>query len=211
MVETFAVAHLKAGASVLHVVRNGSAKLLSGIDATTVDESQLAAVTDVFDAIVFTDVLSTVASLQTSIEHAARLLAPDGRLIVDDIDLAAPDALSLRWFYDVQELLAVSGVFTHEHVHPMAGDPIARWRAGLERVGVIHGGTHMRVAVSSRFVIRELRRVEAFHRLIAAGLPDDERGATIAGHVRAVERRSIASDTVMAVGLRIVADRAARD
>lgn len=212
MAQSFAATQLRSGARVLHVVRDRSATTdLAGFDAMTVDESQLGTITDVFDAVVFTDSLSAVASLQATIEDAARVLVPGGRLIVDDIDLAAPDALSLRWFYDVQELLAVTGVYAHERVHPLASEPLARWRAGLERDRVIHGGTHMRVAVSSRFVIRELRRVEGFCRLIAAGLRADERGATIAGHVRALERRAIASDTVMAIGLRIVAERAARD
>jgi SAM-dependent methyltransferase len=211
MVESFVGTHLKVGARVLHVIRGASTARLSGFDVSTVDESQLAEVSDVFDAIVFTDSLSAVSSLQTTIANAARVLVPGGRLIVDDIDLAAPDSISLRWFYDTQELLAVTGVFAREHVHPASSDPIARWRADMERDGIIHSGTHMRVAVSSRFVIRALQRVEAFYRVITAGLPGDERGATIAAHVRAVERRSIASDTVMAIGLRIVADRAARD
>lgn len=202
MVESFAATQLKTGARVLHVVRPGRAAPLVGFDVTTVDESQLGDVTDAFDAVVFTDSLSSAVSLQGAIENAARVTAPNGRLIVEDIDLAAPDAMSLRWFYDVQELLAVTGAL--HQVHASNTDLVARWRAALDCDGVVHSGTHMRVAVSSRFVIRELRRVEGFYRLLASA-------PAIDAHVRYVERRSIASDTVMPIGLRIVAERAARD
>lgn len=211
----FTVDSLRGRARVLHVVRGDSvvsAQLaLAGFDVMIVHDGGLAALAGPFDAIVFTHSLSSVASLEKTIEHAARLLSPQGRLVVDDIDIAAPDAMTLRWFHEMQELLGVCGLYRQEHVHPDGADAIARWRAGTKRDGVVNGGTDMRVAVSVRFVIRELRRVEGFYRLIAEGLANDDRGIAIASHVRAVERRSIANDTLMAVGLRIVADRADRN
>ena len=214
-VSEFPVDRLQGRGRVLHVVRGESlvsARLaLAGFDVTIVHDAGLAALDGVFDAIVFTHSLSNVASLEKTIEHAARILSPQGRLVVDDIDAAAPDAMSLRWFLDTQELLAVCGLFPAARVHPEGADASARWRAGIKRDGVVHGGTDMRVAVSARFVIRELRRVEGFYRLIAEGLSNDDRGVAIATHLRTVERRAIASDTLLPVGLRIVADRAGRD
>lgn len=213
----FATERLRGRVRVLHVVRGESlvsARLaLAGFDVTIVHDAGLAALEGTFEAIVFTHSLSSVESLEQSIEQAARLLSAQGRLIVDDLDGAAPDAISVRWFHETQELLAVAGQYPTERVHPaVAGDDsIARWRAGIKRDGIRHGGTDMRVAVSARFVIRELRRVEGFYRYVAEGLSNGDRGVAIASHLRAVERRSIASDTLMAVGLRIVADRADRD
>jgi SAM-dependent methyltransferase len=211
----FAVDRLRGRVRVLHVVRGESlvsARLaLAGFDVTIVHDAGLAALEGPFDAIVFTHSLSNVASLEQTIEQAARLLSPQGRLVVDDLDATAPDAISARWFHETQELLAVCGVYPAARVHPEGADPLARWRAGIKRDGVVHGGTDMRVAVSARFVIRELRRVEGCYRLIAEGLSNDDRGVSIASHLRTVERRGIANDTLMAVGLRIVADRAGRD
>lgn len=199
----------------LHVVRGESlvsARLaVAGFDVTVVPDAGLAGLQPPFDAILFTQSLSGVDSLEKSVEQAARLLSPEGRLIVDDLDAGAPDVISARWFHDTQELLAACGTFRAERVHPPATDSIARWRAGIKRDGVVHGGTDMRVAVSARFVIREVRRVEGLYRYLAEGLPNDDRGVAITSHLRAVERRSIASDTLVAVGLRIVADRATRD
>jgi SAM-dependent methyltransferase len=210
----FAVDRLQGRVRVLHVVRGESlvsARLaLAGFDVTIVHDAGLAALEGLFDAIVFTHSLSNVASLEKTIEQAARLLSPQGRLVVDDLDSAAPDAMSLRWFYEAQELLSVAGLYPAARVHADRADALARWRAGIKGDGIVHGGTDMRVAVSARFVIRELRRVEGFYRLIAEGLSNDDRGVAIASHLRAVERRSIASDALMAVGLRIVADRADR-
>jgi SAM-dependent methyltransferase len=210
----FAVDRLQGRVRVLHVVRGESlvsARLaLAGFDVTIVHDAGLAALEGVFDAIVFTHSLSNVASLEQTIEQAARLLSPQGRLVVDDLDAAAPDAITARWFHDMQELLSASGLYTTARVHPEAADSIARWRAGIKRDGVVHGGTDMRVAVSARFVIRELRRVEGMYRLIGEGLSNNDRGVAVASHLRTVERRSIANDTLMAVGLRIVADRADR-
>jgi len=210
----FAVDRLRGRVRVLHVVRGESlvsARLaLAGFDVTIVHDAGLATLEGLFDAIVFTHSLSNVASLEQTIEQAARLLSPQGRLVVDDLDAAAPDAITARWFHDTQELLAVSGLYPTSRVHAEAADSIGRWRAGIKRDGVVHGGTDMRVAVSARFVIRELRRVEGMYRLIGEGLSNDERGVAVAAHLRTVERRSIASDSLMAVGLRIVADRADR-
>lgn len=197
----------------LHVARTDSSvpdrlsEVGFAVTRSTVDElANISAAT--FDAIVFTNTASSIASLETAITHAARLLASTGRLVVEDCDLAAPDTLSLRWFYDVQELLTVAGIHEAERVHAPNPDPSARWRDGVRATGVIRNGTQMRVAISAHFMIRELQRFEGLYRFIADGLPADPRGAATAAHLRTVERRLIANDSLMPVGLRIVADRA---
>ena len=179
-----------------------------GFGVTSAAAADLATFTEPFDAIVFSHALSCVASLEAAVEQAARLLAPTGRLVVDDIDVQAVDTTSVRWFYDVVELLVVAGHYAATRVHPPHADPVARWREGVRRENVQHTGTEMRVAISTRFAIRDLKRVEGFYRHMSDGLPADARGAAIATHLRGVERRLIASDAMLPVGLRIVADRA---
>ncbi|HUS30940.1 MAG TPA: methyltransferase domain-containing protein [Kofleriaceae bacterium] len=178
-----------------------------GFAVTATAGEELATLDDSFDAIVFSHALSTAESLDTTIEHAARLLSATGRLVVDDIDAQAIDMMSARWFYDLQELLAVTGLYPSDRVHRPNADPIARWRDGTRADGIAHSGTEMRIAISARFAIRDLKRVEGFYRHISDGLPADSRGAAVASHVRGVERRLIASDALLPVGLRVVADR----
>lgn len=179
-----------------------------GFALTSVRATELATIEDGFDAIVFCHALSVVPSLEATVDHAARLLSPTGRIVVDDLDAQAIDLVSLRWFYDMQELLAVADLYPTSRVHPSHSDPMTRWREGLRAEGVLYTGTEMRVAISSRFAIRELKRVEYLYRHISEGLPADARGAAIAGQLRAIERRQIASDALLPVGLRVVADRA---
>ncbi len=161
-----------------------------------------------YDALVFTGSLHSIGPIEKAIAHAIRLLTPTGRLIVDDFDLDAPDEETLRWYYEVQELLAAAGMYPHARID---GDPtqapLDRWRGAHARPPV-HTGAQMRHAISSRFVIRELRTVEYLYRHVASGLPADERGANIATTLRATERARIERGLVVPVGLRIVADRA---
>lgn len=210
----FAADHLQGRSRVLHIARAASSvepRLAAlGFGVTTADDAELAELTECFDAIVVSHVLSSVLSLDETVGHAARLLAPGGRLIVDELDLAATDTMSLRWFYDIVELLSVAGVYAEERLHPRGSEPLVRWRDGMRRDGVLHSGTGIRVAISAHFMIRELRRVESFYHYIGHGLAVDSRGAAITSHLRGVERRLIANDTLMPIGLRIVADRAQR-
>jgi len=210
----FTADHLQGRPRVLHVARAASSvepRLAGlGFGVTTTDDAELADITESFDAVVASHVLSSVLSLEETIRHASRLLAPNGRLIVDDLDLAAPDTITLRWFHDVVELLSVAGIYAEDRVHPRHAEPLVRWREGMQRDGILHSGTAMRVAISAHFMIRELRRVEYFYHHISHGLAADPRGAAITSHLRGVERRLIANDTLMPIGLRIVADRAQR-
>ena len=208
VVAAFARDQLAGRPHVLWVGCPSSEVQLAGFDVTSVRADELASTHATFDAIVFSHALSVMPSLEAAVDHAARLLAPTGRLVVDDLDAQAIDLVSLRWFYDMQELLAAAELYPASRVHPTHRDPMTRWRDGLRGEGVMHSGTEMRVAISSRFAIRELKRVEYLYRHISDGLPADARGAAIVTHLRAVERRQITSDALLPVGLRVVADRA---
>ncbi|HEU0034956.1 MAG TPA: methyltransferase domain-containing protein [Kofleriaceae bacterium] len=163
-----------------------------------------------FDAIVFTSSLHHIVPLDQAIKRAAVLLRPGGRLIVDDFDLEAVDGDTLRWYYDTQALLAATGLYQDHRGRPTPAnlDPVARWRTEHLHEPPLHTGAAMRLAISARFVIRELRRVEYLYRYVGAGLPADERGAQIAAQVRTIERARIGDGALSPIGLRIVADRA---
>jgi len=160
-----------------------------------------------FDVLVFTASLHHIAPLDQAIRHAATLLMPGGRMIVDDFDLAAPDVETLTWYYELQELLAVAGVYRQDHLDAPAPDVKARWQAAHHHEPALHSGAVMRSELSTRFVIRELQRCEYLYRYIAAGLPRDDQGQKLAAHIRRVERTKIVAGSVVPVGLRIVAVR----
>ncbi|MBA3457741.1 MAG: class I SAM-dependent methyltransferase [Deltaproteobacteria bacterium] len=161
-----------------------------------------------FDAIVFTGSLHHILPLDKAIARVTKLLTPTGRLIIDDFDVEAPDSETLRWYYDIQNLLVATELYPAERVDgsPLE-DPLTRWRAA-HGDAPLHTGAEMRHAVSSRFVIRELRRGEYLHRYIAAGLPADARGAKVAKSVQLLEQQRIASGDIIPIGVRMIADRA---
>src|ERR1041384_1597107 len=55
-----------------------------------------------FDAVVFTSSLHHISPLSAAVSRAHALLGPGGLLVADDFDLDAPNAATLRWYYDVQ-------------------------------------------------------------------------------------------------------------
>jgi SAM-dependent methyltransferase len=161
-----------------------------------------------FDAIVFGASLHHIVPLERAIARVTKLLTPNGRLIVDDFDVEAPDADTLRWYYEVHDLLSAAELYTPERADATdVLDPETRWKEA-HRGQALHTGSEMRHAISSRFVIRELRRGEYLYRNIASGLSSDPRGAKIAAAIRKTERDRIASNLLIPVGLRMIADRA---
>jgi SAM-dependent methyltransferase len=167
----------------------------------------LAYETEPFDAIVFSGSLHNASHLEGAIAKCSNLLAPAGRLIVEDFDVAAPDRETLKWLFETEDRLAMTGVFAPEKIHGAAGEPLeARWQVVHSHEHEQHAGAAMRLAISTRFVIRELHRVDYLYRFLLPGLSDDDAGAGTALHVRATERSGIANGTLVPVGLRIVAE-----
>jgi SAM-dependent methyltransferase len=161
-----------------------------------------------FDAVVFTASLHHIAPLDRAIERAAALTAPGGLVVADDFDLDAPDAATLRWYYEVQELLVAAGVLAADRLDAPRADPVARWRDAHVHDPPLHPGARLRRALAERLALRERRRCEYLYRYICGGLPDDARGAELAAYVLAAERRGISEGRLVPVGLRILADRA---
>ena len=176
---------------------------------TFVERNFLDFTAEPFDAIVFCASLHHITPLARAIGRASDLLAPSGLLVVDDFDLEAPDAETLRWYYDTQETLRAAGCFDADHIDPPQADPVARWRAAHAHPDhdPLHTGAAMRVAVCDRFVIRRLEKSAYLYSYIAAHVPDDARGAAVARHVLATEQRRIEDNVFVPVGLRIVAER----
>jgi SAM-dependent methyltransferase len=187
-----------------------------------------------FDAIVFTASLHHISPLAAAIDRAYRLLAPGGLFVADDFDLDAPNVETLRWYYDIQDMLAAADLFPHERVDPHAGahagshhgshgshsgphpgppadttdgDVVQRWRAAHSDEPPLHTGVQMRRAIAERFDLHDVHGAAYLYRYITKHLPHDARGVAVAQHMYMAERRGIADGTLTAVGLGIVAVR----
>jgi SAM-dependent methyltransferase len=180
----------------------------AGVAVTAIDHDELHGFrAEPFDAVVFSGALSEAPALELAVHRTADLLRPNGRLIVDDLDIEAPDENTLRWYFELHDLLASAGLFQRpsNDVGRMQSHRL-RWQLAQPGYAVQHSGAAMRIAISNRFVIRELRRCEYLYRLMAHGLAADDRGASIVEELRQVEREGIQRDELVPVGLRIVAD-----
>jgi SAM-dependent methyltransferase len=161
-----------------------------------------------FDAVVFTASLHHISPIDAAIDRAHRLLVPAGLLVADDFDLDAPNAATLRWYYDVQELLAAAELFPRERVDPPGSDVLQRWRVAHSEQPPLHTGVQMRRAIAERFDLRDVHGAAYLYRYITKYLPHDARGVALAQHIYSTERRGIADRSLTAVGLGIVAVRA---
>lgn len=161
-----------------------------------------------FDAVVFTSSLHHIWPLEGAVDRAHRLLVPGGLVVADELDLDAPSVATLRWYYDVQELLAAAEVFPRERVDPPGNDVIRRWRAAHAHEPALHTGVEMRRAVAELFELRDVHGAAFLYRYVTRYLPHDARGVALAQHIYTTERRGITDGTFSAVGLGIVAARA---
>jgi len=178
------------------------------VNVTFVERDFLRFDAEPFDAVVFTASLHHISPIEAAVDRAYRLLGPSGLLVADDFDLDAPNAATLRWYYDVQELLAAAEMFPRERVDPPGGDVVQRWRAAHADEPPLHTGVQMRRAIADRFDLRDVHGAAYLYRYVTRYLPHDARGVALAQHLYSTERRGIADGTLAAVGLGIVAARA---
>jgi len=160
---------------------------------------------EAFDAVVFTASLHHITPLGDAIARAARLLEPGGHLVADEVDVDAPDVATLHWYYETQELLVAAGLYPADRLDAPAPNLRRRWDHAHHHDEPLHTGAAMERTIASQFSIREIRRLPYLYRYIGAGLPQDDRGATIAAQVRLAEQRGIDAGVLRPVGLRIVA------
>ncbi|QSQ11893.1 class I SAM-dependent methyltransferase [Myxococcus landrumensis] len=164
-----------------------------------------------FEALVAVAVLHHLSPLDASVAKLRELLVPGGVLVVDDFDLAAPDATTARWYYDAQDLLAAGGLFPPEAVHGTPEEaPLERWRhEHLHHDEPLHTGDDMLGALrDGGFELQHVTRGPYLFRYLARGhhghTPTQER---LAEYMLATERQRIAEGVFKPVGLRIVARR----
>ncbi len=91
-----------------------------------------------FDAVLFCHSLHHVHPLAPSVTALLPLLAPDGRVIVEELAFERVDDPTAAWFLGTQDVLIAAGVLSEgEYIEcsdVLEGDgPLARWRDARER------------------------------------------------------------------------------
>jgi SAM-dependent methyltransferase len=159
-----------------------------------------------FEAVVFSLSLHHMHPLGKAAERAGELVAPGGRLVLDEFAWDWADRAAAAWFYDTAELLAVAGVL--ERVEGLSGpDRLACWRAGHADHT---GGDAMIQAVSARLEVTELRREPYLSRYLGGRLEATARGGRILEALRRIERDQIADGALPPTGFRLVARKGLR-
>jgi SAM-dependent methyltransferase len=102
-----------------------------------------------FDAVLCTRSLHHIHDLDAAVERAFALLRPGGTLLLDEFDLAAVDAPSLRWYFDLRFL--VRDVAGGAGGALIEDDVLGAWRDEHAHEPPLHEGAAMIAAVERRF------------------------------------------------------------
>jgi len=173
---------------------------------TFVERDFLAYEAEPFEAIFFVTSLHHVSPLDSALRRAHELLVPGGLLLIDEFSVEAPDAQTARWYYELQELLALSGLYHSEHIHGSAAEtPLARWSAEHQEDPPLNTGSVMTTAVAQRFEVLETTLGPYLYRYLGGGLRADEQGQRLARFILESEKKRIAEGTLRPVGLRLIA------
>jgi SAM-dependent methyltransferase len=112
----------------------------SGIDARQADLLEFAG--GPFDVVLFSFSLHHIAPLGNALEKALALLAPKGRVILEEFAIERVDAATAAWFFGTQDVLAAAGLLGDTEFSGVLEDkePLARWRERFEPGRHGHGG-----------------------------------------------------------------------
>lgn len=139
-----------------------------------------------FDAVVANRSLHHIKDLAGALGKIARLLEPNGVLVVNEFAWDRADAATAEWYYGQRDVLAAA---RGERIVGARDDPQARWCTGYEG---LHGYEQMRPELDARFVER-LFSWEPY-------LYSELNGVASEG----LERTLIASGAIRATGFRYV-------
>jgi SAM-dependent methyltransferase len=159
-----------------------------------------------FEAVFFVASLHHIPALDRALLQAHHLLLPGGLLVAEEFALEAPDIQTARWYYEIQGLLAASGLYPPERIRGSEAEgPQERWSAEHMEVPPLHAGAAMTAAVAQRFELLEVTPGPYLYRYICGGLEASGRGESIARFLLETERRRLAEGTLKPVGLRLLA------
>ena len=201
----------------------------NGVDARQADFAEFSG--GPFDVVLFSFSLHHIAPLEKALDKVRALLAPGGRLILEEFAIERVDAATAAWFFGTQDLLTAAGLLGDtEPSGVLEGkEPLARWRERFEpgrhgqgghshkargqgghgREGhghfseKLHEGDAMRAGVAAAFQILHEERTPALARFWLHRFR--ENALPIALQLVPLERLMIALGIIRPFGFRIAA------
>ncbi|HUJ76699.1 MAG TPA: class I SAM-dependent methyltransferase, partial [bacterium] len=87
-----------------------------------------------FDVVLFSFSLHHISPLAQALEKTRALLAPGGRVILEEFAIERVDAATAAWFFGAQDVLAAAGLLGDSEPSGVLDgkDPLARWRERFE-------------------------------------------------------------------------------
>ena len=173
---------------------------------TWIERDFLAHEAEPYHAIAFTSSLHHITPLADAVEKAYELLAPGGLLLAEELDLDAPDETTATWFYGIQQLLAMQGVYSQSAIGGRPGDPpLTRWQDEHRHDPPLHTGRAMKDAIRRVFGEPRIGVGPYLYRYVCAHLPATSNAGRFASRVFETEKQRIAAGSLKPVGLRLVA------
>jgi SAM-dependent methyltransferase len=163
--------------------------------------------------VLFTRSLHYLADLGGAVEHAHRLLAPDGTLVADEFARERANRATAVFFYGLQALLATAGVLRRDDADveqdEAAADPLERWRAQhAGRPGhPLHESDAMLAALRACFPVVEVESCAYLYRALGEQLVATEQGFQLTQRLLDLEQQLIQAGALTPIGLRFRARR----
>jgi len=180
---------------------------------------------ELFDVVYFGRSLHHVFPLSAALERAQDLLAPGGLLVAEEFAIESVDATTARWLYDLDSVLQAAELLRADEPPHHAGhhepsnstgprghadihDPLERWRIEHVHDPPLTTGQDMVATIAASFEVRLVERVPYLYRSSCERLEASARGTAVGRRVLELESAGIASESLVAAGLRVVASSA---
>ncbi|HEY9730914.1 MAG TPA: class I SAM-dependent methyltransferase [Drouetiella sp.] len=163
---------------------------------------------DKFDIVLFARSLHHIQPLEEAICKTAKLLKPDGRMIIEDFAAEKADLATVNWYFRARrELNGVGLLSSHSRFHAVDSAPNALtwWRQHHFEKHQVATSTEMRQAIAAHFTIEEESFVPYMYRYLLTDLLPGVDGTEVEWAIFEDEDRLCAEGQIIPIGYRLVA------
>ncbi|ORZ18614.1 S-adenosyl-L-methionine-dependent methyltransferase [Absidia repens] len=170
-----------------------------------------------YDVVIFTKSLHHCDELEKCVQRARNLLAKDGVLLVEELQLDNMDTVSINWMFDRIDLLTAANRLSSHGLHPPHTAIIDRTIPGVQRWGdflqhrTCHPSQDVKDAIYSVFGkenTKLLENVPFMHYFLPRyNLEDSDIGKSILTEFMAQEDRALVNNTIKSPGFNVVAEK----
>lgn len=164
-----------------------------------------------FDVVLFTRSLHHIHPLSNAVAKAARMVAPGGRLIIEDFAAERADSATVEWYFQTRAELTSLGLLSpqssvHEQLD-VSANPLQWWRE--HHFGLHHVATsqEMRAAIEEHFEIDEETFVPYMYRYLLADLLSGVDATEVEWAIYGDEARLCDLGKLCRIGYRLVATK----